>query len=231
MNVSNVPARHARMLRILGQLQSGSGLNAEDLAGQLGVCRRTIFRDLNMMRQAGIELYFDEKLDCYRLAPQENLVTTPALDQEELTTLIAAVHLSVLRKLPDCSDLLQQSIRKLLACSPRHVQHHATRVIKSCSIGTVDNEDNAQTAHIVHPVLVAISQRKILRMIVSDAEVGKEVETRFAPYQMIAAVDTWQVVGRSSRHRGVRTFDSRQLKQPEITDENYAIPRRFRSVG
>ena len=231
MSVSNVPARHARMLRILCQLQSGSGLNAEDLAGQLGVCRRTVFRDLNMMRQAGVDFYFDEKLDCYRLVPQEGLVATPALDQEELTTLIAAVHLSVLRRLPGCSDLLRQSISKLLACSPRHVQHHAARVIKSCCVSTVDNADNTQTAHIVQPVLLAISQRKILRMIVSDAEAGKEVQTRFAPYQMIAAVDTWHVVGRSSHHRGVRTFDSRQMRQPEITDEMYAIPRRFQPVG
>ena len=79
MSVSNVPARHARMLRILCQLQSGSGLNAEDLADQLGVCRRTVFRDLNMMRQAGVDFYFDEKLDCYRLIPQEGLVATPAI--------------------------------------------------------------------------------------------------------------------------------------------------------
>lgn len=231
MSLPTVPGRHARMLRILHQLQSGSGLNAEELAGQLGVCRRTIFRDLNMMRQAGVELYFEEHLDCYRLSPQENLVATPALDQEELTTLIAAVHLSVLRKLPDCDDLLRQSISKLLACSPRQVQHHATRVIKSCCVHAVDNEDNSQTAQIVHHILTAISQRKILRVKVVDPNAGTEIQTHFAPYQMIAAVDKWQVVGRSSHHRGVCTFEPRDMKQPEITDEIYAIPRRFQLAG
>ena len=94
MSVSSVPGRHVRMLQILGHLQSGGGLNADELAGQLDVCRRTIFRDLSLMREAGIEIYFDENMDCYRLPPQRDLVVMPTLEHEELTTLIAAVHLS-----------------------------------------------------------------------------------------------------------------------------------------
>ncbi len=231
MSVSTVPGRHARMLRILRQLQSGGGLNAEELADQLDVCRRTIFRDLNMMRQAGVEFYFDEQLDCYRLLPQEHLVAMPALDQEELTTLVAAVHLSVLRELPECSDLLRQSISKLLACSPRHVQHHATRVIKSCCVHAADPPASVPAAPIVHLILAAISQRKVLRVKIVDVEAGQEVVTRFSPYQMVAAVDKWQVVGRSSHHRRVCTFEPRQMKQPEMTDEIYAIPRGFQASG
>ncbi len=224
---SPIPDRQARMLRILRQLQLGSGLNATDLAGQLDVCRRTIFRDLNTMRRAGIDLHFDARFDCYRLTPQKNTVVMPKLEQDELTTLIAAVHLSVLRHMPDCSDLLRQSINKLLASSPRNVQNHATRVINSCCVNTADVKEGVKETRIVHHILSAISQRKILRVKVVDAEADEEIETRFAPYQVIAATDNWQVVGRSSHHRGVRTFDPRLMKHLEITDEIYAIPRRF----
>ncbi len=228
MSNSTVSDRHARLLRILARLQSGSGLDATAMAGELGVCRRTIFRDLKMMRQADVQIYYDKRLSCYRLLPQEGLTTAPTLDQEELTILVAAVHLSVLRNLPDCCDLLSQSIFKLLAKSSRRVRNHATRVIKSCSVNVGKHEDSVEATQVVHCILRAISRRKILRLKVVEPEANQEVETHFAPYQVIAVADTWQVMGRSSHHCGVRTFDPRHLRQLEITDEVYAIPRQFK---
>ena len=217
------------MLQILGQLQSGNGLNADQLAGQLDVCRRTIFRDLNMMREAGIGLYFDGDTDCYRLAPRNDLVVAPTLEHEELTTLIAAVHLSVLRSLPECRDVLRRSTSKLLARSPRHVQHHVTRLTNSCTVRSAIDHYSSRATRFVHLILQAITQRRMLRITLVDTDGGREIETRFAPYQMIAAADTWQVIGRSSHHRGVRTFDPRNMKRSEMTDDIYAIPRHFQS--
>lgn len=218
------------MLRILCQLQSGERLNVSELAGALNVCRRTVFRDLNMMRQAGLELRYDQRLDSYELVSQQGGVPTPELELDELTTLLAAVHLSVLRMAPHCQELLRQSITKLLAKSPHHVRHRATRVMRSCAVNVAEQVDDGGSMPFVHEVLTAISRRKVVRVTIVEIEVGCVLETRFAPYQMIAAANSWRVKGRSSLHRGVRTFDAAQLRQLEITDENYSIPRRYQSA-
>ena len=42
-----------------------TGYNAESLALECGVSRRTIFRDLEVLRQSGIPLAFDERQQIY----------------------------------------------------------------------------------------------------------------------------------------------------------------------
>ncbi len=227
MNTSSTAARYARMLRIFRHLQSGSGLNADDLASQLDVCRRTIFRDLSLMRDAGIAVEYDGRLDCYRLAPCRDLVGLPALEHEELTTLVAAVHLSVLRCLPDYGESLRQATTKLLAHSPYQVQHHAVRLMNSCSIRPAADKHPAAIGRVMQQMLQSISQRRTLRLRVWDTVVGQEITTRFAPYQVIATIEAWQVIGRSSHHRRVQTLDPRHVRTTEMTDEIYAIPRGF----
>jgi predicted DNA-binding transcriptional regulator YafY len=227
MNRTPVRGRHARMLAILRLLQSGAGLNASALAGQLDVCRRTIFRDLNIMRQAGLDLYFDEHQACYRLSSRSDLTAAPAFSAEEITTLAAAVHLSPFQRLPDSHQLLRQSVQKLLANSPTCLRHHVARVMKSCRLGDEHAGTEPPTDEVVHRILAAISQRKVLRVTVVDSISGDEISTRLAPYQVMVSVDVWQVVGRSSHHRQVRSFDPRCLRGPEMTDEIYAIPRRY----
>lgn len=227
MSVSPFVVRHARLLRIFRQLQSGVGLNATQLARDLGVCRRTVFRDLEAMRQSGVDIFYDTPLQCYRLGPCEELRPPPAFNHEELATLIAAVHLSVLHQAPDCRGVLRQSMGKLVTGLPSHMQYGAQRLIKSCS-GPASNDNGVSAwSRLVHPLLMAIARRRVLRLRLFEPAEHKVIETRFAPYQMIASAGRWSVVGRSSHHRAIQTFDACQLRQAEITDQAYAVPRTF----
>ena len=126
------PARHARLLQIFQHLQTGGGFNATELATQLDVCRRTIFRDLSTMKEAGVDVFYDDCLDSYRLDPRTHVCVAPELTQDELTTLVAAVELSALRQPAGCREVLRQSVSKLLASAPRQLQHQVARVVKAC---------------------------------------------------------------------------------------------------
>ena len=52
-------------MEIIGLLQAGRGFNANALALECGVSRRTIFRDIDVLRQAGIPVEFDEQRQRY----------------------------------------------------------------------------------------------------------------------------------------------------------------------
>jgi len=228
MTGAAVPGRQTRMLKILSRLQAGGGLNATQLADQLEVCRRTIFRDLSLMREAGVSVYYDGVTDCYRLSPNGDLMVAPTLESHELTTLVAALHFSVLQVVPGCSEILRQSTAKLLSQSSRDMKHSVARLVDSCSVRGLEDYP-LQATHVVHRVLQAIGLRRALQIAVGEPGAAKPLRTRLCPYEIIATPESWEVVGRSSHHRDVRTFDPRDIREAELTDEVYAIPRRFKS--
>jgi predicted DNA-binding transcriptional regulator YafY len=227
---SRVLGRHARVLQILRHLQSGCGCNVAQLAGRLDVCRRTIFRDLHLLRDAGVELIYDEMQATYRLAPRGDLLVTPELDPDELTTLVTAVHLSMLQGIPACRDVLRQTTDKLLALSPFHVRHNVTCLAGSCSVDTPSDDYSPRTSRIVHQILQALRQRRSLQIRLCPSHPEGPLGTMLATYQVVVTANAWQATGRSSYHRDVRTFDPREIVQAEMTDEVYAIPRDYRSA-
>jgi predicted DNA-binding transcriptional regulator YafY len=229
VSATTVLGRHVRVLQILRHLQSGSSFNVQELAGRLDVCRRTVFRDLSLLRDAGIKLFFDDELECYRLAPHDDLLVTPELDADELTTLVTAVHLSMLQGIPSCRDMLRRTTNKLLALSPFHVRHSVTCLAGSCVVDTPADDYSPRTIRVVHQVLQALRQRRTLQVRLCTSHPEGPLDTNLATYQVLVNINAWQVTGRSSHHGAVRTFDPRHVAQADITDEIYAIPRGYRT--
>ncbi|NLX53903.1 MAG: HTH domain-containing protein [Planctomycetaceae bacterium] len=231
MRAASVVGRHVRVLQILRQLQSGQSFTVQELAGRLAVCRRTVFRDLSLLRDAGVSLVFDAQRACYRLAARDDLLQAPDLDADELTMLVTAVHLSVLQGIPGCRDLLRQTTNKLLALSPFHVRHSVARLADACTVDTPARDYSPRTTCVMHQILLALHQRRVLRIRLNATYPEGPLDTSLATYQVLANTSAWQVTGRSSHHRAVMTLDPRQVTQADITDEVYAIPRGYRTSG
>ncbi len=229
MSPPTVLARHARVLRILRHLQTGNGANAAELANQLAVCRRTIFRDLELLRDAGVALRFDAATRCYRLAPRTDLLVAPELDGDELAILIAAIRLSMLQGVPHCRAVLRQTINKLLAQSPCPVRHGVALLAGSCVIQTPADRYTPQATHVLHLVLQALRQRKRLHLHLGGAHPEAPLQTRLAIYQIQVDAQAWKVTGHSSYHQDVQTYDIRDIARTELADEVYAIPRGYRA--
>lgn len=58
--------RLVRIISVLRKLESGGHVTLEDLSADLNVSRRTLFRDLNSLKQAGFEVRFDSGAQAYR---------------------------------------------------------------------------------------------------------------------------------------------------------------------
>ena len=229
MSPSNVLRRHARVLKILRHLQSGNGCSVNELAKRLEVCRRSIFRDLKLLRDAGVDIVFDEREDLYRLAPRDDLVHAPQLEAQELSTLVTAVHFSWLQGIPGCRDQLRQVTNKLLAVSPSQVRHCVARLAASCAVAPSGDSFPPQASRAVHQVLLALQDRRTVKIQLATTYAGGPLQTQFATYQVRATPAAWQITGRSTHHGAVCTLDPRDMLQVDITDEVYAIPREYGS--
>ncbi len=61
--------RIARVLRVLGLIQSGKNYDVQKIASEVGCSTRTVSRDLETLTVAGVPWYFDKKTASYRLPP------------------------------------------------------------------------------------------------------------------------------------------------------------------
>ena len=87
MNLSRI----RRLLNLIGMLQAGRGYNAEALAQACEVSRRTIFRDLDALRQSGVSLEYDEDQQRYYI-PEAFFLPPTNFTPEEALALIVLCH-------------------------------------------------------------------------------------------------------------------------------------------
>ncbi len=64
--VSNMPSRYTgRAFQIAEHIRTGSRVTADDLAQRFNVSKRTIYRDLDLLRKSGISVHFDNLAESY----------------------------------------------------------------------------------------------------------------------------------------------------------------------
>jgi len=235
-NKPEVMARHARVLRILTCLQSGPGFNARQLADHLNVSRRTVFRDLSIIRDSGVVVFFDSIADAYRVHPGSQPEPV-RLDEEDLTNLVVASILSQWQYFPGISESIREATSKLLARHPDPVKLHIARVLNGCRLQPLDAGFSSLRRDIIRALLQAIAQQKQLRILVDRenlerwkaiAAEGTATWTKLSPYFLSVNGSEWTVCGRSSLHRSVRTFQLDNILNVVFTSDDFQLPRNYR---
>ena len=220
--------RHVRALRILTCLQSGPCFNAKKLAQQLRVSRRTIHRDLNLIREAGIQVCYNGRDSAYRLAPQSpQHLPPPTFDPEELTTLVMAAHLSVLQNLPDMGGAASLSVAKLLGAYPGSVRDAVARLLNACVLQLPSGDVPGRTREVIRVLLRAIGNQNQVRCTIQEDATQISYQTLIAPYRLVVSLERWILIGRSSIHRCVRSFPLAKIEAIELTEEPYQLPSNF----
>ena len=93
-------SRITRLLDLLQTLQSGNGQNADGLANACGVSRRTVFRDLETLRLAGVPLEFDGNSQRYFIPNSFFLPPTNFTAAEVLSIIALATQMGGPDSLP-----------------------------------------------------------------------------------------------------------------------------------
>src|SRR4051812_15951327 len=114
--------RITRLLRLLQMLQSGSGKNASALAKTFKVARRTIFRDLQVLREADLPLEYDANTERYYVSPSWAMPPAKLTADEALALIALATEFGRNRELPFC-DAAYNAAVKLEKTLPRTLRH------------------------------------------------------------------------------------------------------------
>ena len=92
--------RISRLVQLISLLQAGKGQNADALSTLCGVSRRTLFRDLDLLRQAGVPVVFDDDQGWYRLEHSYFLPPTTFTAEEALAMLLVCYELGADGRMP-----------------------------------------------------------------------------------------------------------------------------------
>ncbi len=196
------------------------------LASDCQVSRRTIFRDLDVLRTAGVPLAFHQESQSYRIPEAYLLPPTHLTTEEALAVLVLCDELGADHKLPFYGPARSAAL-KLQATLPARLRDYLQEITSAIRIDLPQLASLGDKAAIYQQLIDALAKRQSVRIAYDSFSEGSEIRSRLSPYRLMFSRRSWYVIGRSSLHRGVRTFHLGRIQELQSTADGYRIPRNF----
>ena len=218
--------RLARLLRLILSLRTERFPNANDLAVSCEVSRRTIFRDVDVLRLAGFPVTYRADRQGYQIVSAQ---AQPAAlnEREALALLIFSRQAGIVGG--SLGNVASEAARKIVNSlgdeTRRRVVELSELIILDESFASLDDREAA-----IHDVLVsALSTRKQARVRLNPAanDQGEVELTKLSPYRLATVRGAWRLIARSSWHRRVVFLGLDAIREIELTEDPYEIPPRF----
>lgn len=215
------------MLQLLQLLQSEPGADANGLADACGVGKRTVFRDLEALRTAGVPLEYDRDDGRYRIPGTFFLPPTNLTPAEALSLVALAGELGRSDRTPFC-EAAHAAAMKLESSLPVALRQELRLMRRAIHIRPrqLSRLNGQQT--IYEQLLDALAARRVVAISYDSFTEREVIHTNLRPYQMLFCRHSWYVIGHSSLHRETRTFNLGRILSLEITTEPFTAPLRFR---
>ena len=215
--------RADRLISMLMHLQTRGRVTARELAKELEVSERTIYRDLDALSAAGIPVYAERGpgggcalMDNYRT----NLT---GLTEDEVRALFM---ISIPGPLADLgvSRELKAALLKLSAAVPAVYRHDAEHVRQRVHLDAGGWFQHPEPIPHLNTVQQAVwGDRKLaLTYRLKD---GTHVERTVDPYGLVAKAGVWYLVRVVKGHLGV--YRVSRVQQAALTDKHFARPASF----
>lgn len=201
-----------RVLKLITLLQTARPYNAGQLAADCAVSRRTIYRDLNTIEKAGIPVYYDRASQGYQVH-QAALMPAISLGLDEaLALVLVASELGQAGGLP-LLEPARDAAAKIEASLPLGMRAMLGGLARRMAVRVGPTARHNALRETYHQVQRAIVRGQPLDVIYISFHDAGQIRTRLEPYWLLFSERAWYVIGRSSKHRGVRTFKLGRIKR------------------
>ncbi len=190
------------------------------------VSRRTIFRDLEILREAGVPVEFDQDQQVYRVARKSFLPPTDFTPQEALALIVLCQELGDQDGLPLLNDARSAAL-KLESSLPSAIREYLRDVSTALEIQMPPTNPLLESEEIFQQILAAVDLNLCMRIRYDSYTDRKVIETLLSPYRLLFSRRSWYVIGRSSIHRETRTFNVARILNAETNGEQFKVPKGF----
>ncbi len=214
-------------IAILRMLQNGGLISAEAIALQLGTSKKTVYRAMDSLEDAGFPIESVRgKYGGFRMGSCAGLFRE--LDAEDLALVLLAGDMLVQEENFPQRDRLRQALEKISrlanavlppdsgAMSKTHVHflgsRHRLSNLSEITIRTINRN---------------IYARKVLRLNYFSPGGNSVSERLVAPYELFMRDGFWYLVGYCYNHQQLRTFRVDRIQGVESTLEGFTRPQSF----
>jgi len=217
-------SRIYRLLRLITMLQGGRSYTADELAEEMEISRRTVFRDLNMLELAHIPYYFDTagggyKINQHFFLPPVNL-TLP----EALAMLMLAGNLRGAKRLPLLSHGARAAM-KLESALPAPIRQQVGSVIDNLSISLGPLSRHEGLDAMFDELTGAIVERRVCRLVYISFAERKQIAVAVHPLRMVFSGRAWYLIAYAENSRRVRTFKLGRIRKLTVTARKFIPPQ------
>ncbi|WP_437223557.1 helix-turn-helix transcriptional regulator [Planctomicrobium sp. SH661] len=216
-----------RLLQLLERLQSGRTHSTAELASSCGVSKRTVFRDIKTLQDAGIQILYDAPQQGYWISTHSYLPPANLTLGETLSLLVLAQDAGTQDRGVPFQEAARDAALKLQSNLPSHLVPYASDLAHSVKIQTEPQADLKDGQVHYERILRGLTNRKKIRLKYHSLAEQAVIQTLLSPYRLLFRRHTWYAIGRSSLHRSVRTFHLGRVEESELTEDSYTIPPRF----
>lgn len=214
--------KSARLVSILLLLQTRGRMTAAQLAEELEVSVRTVYRDVDALHTAGVPLYGDaghaggyQLLDGYRLR-------LTGLTEGEAEALFLAGVPGPAAEL-GLGSVLAAAQLKVRAALPGELRAHADRISGRFHLDAPGWYADADETPYLPAVADAVWNSRVLHVRYRRWREPTDVERRLEPYGLVLKAGRWYVVAGP----GPRTFRVDQILELAVSDEEFSRPEDF----
>jgi predicted DNA-binding transcriptional regulator YafY len=213
---------------LVRHLRRRSNTTVDELAHELGVSVRTVFRDLDAMRDRGFVI--DGTVGRgggVQLDPTTVLLTTQLTTEEVIALLMSVALLRAAPWLP-FGARAQEAVAKIERVLPAAGVRELRRMLQRVLIGEPAPAATLATVGRVDPDLLPVFERcfnggRVLRFAYVDRQ-GRQTRRRVEPHALLVRAPLWYIIGWDALRDAPRTFRMDRIRSPAV-DQAAFVPR------
>ncbi|MCE5326878.1 MAG: WYL domain-containing protein [Planctomycetaceae bacterium] len=219
MSVSRVH----RLLKLITLLQSSASFTADELARELEVSKRTIFRDLNMLELANIPYHFDPQrgyaIGRHFFLPPVNLTLG-----EALAVLLLAGPLRTGKDLPMMGNASRAAM-KLESVLPPAIRRHIGENMANFSYDAGPTSRHHGLDQDFENLAKAVAERRLCRIVYISFFDRKQLNLEVQPLRLSFVARAWYLIAWSVSHKQMRTFKLGRIRKLTVTCQTFTPPQ------
>lgn len=221
--------RSSRLVSILLLLQSRHRMTARELAAELEVSLRTVYRDVDALAAAGIPVYAEQgRAGGYRLVDGYRTRLTGLTESEAQSLFMVgmpgpAAALGLSRE-------AQSAELKLLAALAPDQRDRAGRLRDRFHLDVPAWYREAEDSPYLEGLVEAVLHDRLVDVVYRRWEEPREVERTLAPYGLVLKSGSWYVVAGAERG-AIRTYRVSNLLRLTDTGRTFTRPAGFDLAG
>ncbi|MFI0809521.1 helix-turn-helix transcriptional regulator [Streptomyces echinatus] len=216
--------RASRLVTLLLLLQNRGRMTARQLAEELEVSVRTVYRDVEALAGAGIPLYGDAgHAGGYRLVDGYRTRLTGLTADEAQAAFLAALPGTAAEL--GLGEALAAAQLKLRAALPAELREHAGRIQERFLLDAPGWYGDADRTPHLAAVAAAVWERRAVVLRYRRWRAPEEIERRVEPYGLVLKAGRWYLV--AGGPSGIRTYRVDQIIELRSEDGAFGIPDGF----